>query len=104
MPCPYNCDITTYSQPPAFNNLFQNFGREAGKRVVFHRVADLNRIAADFAILDVGLPANRKIQHYRNFFPTIWAMEEMLHRMDLFRVNLAPDAARASMRFGAVSI
>src|ERR1700674_3078046 len=62
-----------------FNHLFQNFGGEAGERVVFHAVTDLNWIAANFAILDVRLTSNRKVKHHRNFFPAIWAMEEMLH-------------------------
>jgi hypothetical protein len=60
-------------------HLFQNFGSEAGERVVLHAVTDLNWIAADFAILDVGLTANRKVQHHRNFFPTVRAIEKMLH-------------------------
>jgi hypothetical protein len=40
------------------NQLFQNLGGEAGESVVLHAVADLNRIAANFAILDVGLTVN----------------------------------------------
>ncbi len=44
---------------PIFNHLFQNFGGEAGERVVFHAVTDLNGIAAHFAIFDVRLTANR---------------------------------------------
>jgi hypothetical protein len=63
-----------------FPNLFQNFGSEAGERIVFHAVSNLNRVAADFTILDVRLTANRKVQHHRNFFSAIRAMEEMLHR------------------------
>src|ERR1700676_2895291 len=78
--------VRSLSRPPIFktytifNHLFQNFGGEAGEDVVFHAVGNLSGIAADFAILDVSWPANRKIQHHRNFFPAIRAMEEMLHR------------------------
>jgi hypothetical protein len=71
---------TNFQFHAIFNNLFQDFGGEAGESIVFHGVSDFNRIAANFAILDVGLPLNRKIQHHRDFFPAIGAMEEMLHR------------------------
>jgi hypothetical protein len=46
------------------NGLFQNLGRKAGEGIVHDAVGNLNRIAADFAILDVFLPANRKVQHH----------------------------------------
>jgi hypothetical protein len=61
------------------NNSFQNFGGKAGEDFVFHGVGNLNGVTANFAILDISLTANRKVQHHRNFFPAIWAMEEMLH-------------------------
>jgi hypothetical protein len=62
-----------------FIHLFQNFGSEAGESVVFHCVSNLNGFAANFTILDVDLAADRKVEHHRNFFPAIWALEEMLH-------------------------
>jgi hypothetical protein len=71
---------TNFQFHSTFNNLFQNFGGEAGEEVVFHGVSNLYGIAADFAILDVSLAANGKIQYHRNFFPAIWTMEEMFHR------------------------
>src|SRR5216683_659336 len=70
---------TNFQFHTIFNNLFQNFGGEAREDIVFHVVTNLNRVAANFAILDIGLTANRNVQDHRNFFPAIWAMEEMLH-------------------------
>jgi hypothetical protein len=70
---------TNFQFRAIFNNLFQDFCGESGQSIVFHGVRNLNGIAADFAILNVSLPANRKIQHHRNFFPAIRALEEMLH-------------------------
>ena len=62
-----------------FNNLFQNFGGKARESVIFHGVTNLNGIATNFAILNVRLSANRKVQHHRNFFPAIGTIEEMFH-------------------------
>jgi hypothetical protein len=62
-----------------FRSLFQYFGGEAGEFVVFHGVTDLDGIAANFTILNIGLAANRKVQHHRYFFSAIGAKEEMLH-------------------------
>src|ERR1700682_1679711 len=44
-------DKSLACRSPIFSNLFQNFGSEAGERIVFHAVTDLNWIAADFTIL-----------------------------------------------------
>jgi hypothetical protein len=60
-------------------HLFQNFGSEAGKCIVFHVVIDLDWIAANFTIFDISLTTNRKVQDHRNFFPTVRAIEKMLH-------------------------
>jgi hypothetical protein len=95
---------TNFQIHAIFKKLFQNFGGEAGESVVFHGVRNLNGITANFAILDVSLPANRNIQHHRNFFPAIGAMEEMLHWNGPLSGEPHAGAARMLMRFGAASL
>jgi len=86
------------------NNSFQNFGGEAGERVVFRAVTDLDRIAAHLAIFDVNLAANGKIQHHRNLFSAIRAMEEMLHWNGPLSNNPNPGCRMRLMRFGAATL
>jgi hypothetical protein len=54
-------------------------GLEAGQFIVLGGIADLDGTAADFAILDVDLTWNGKIQNHRDLFATIWAHESMFH-------------------------
>jgi hypothetical protein len=60
-------------------NLFEGPGIKAGERIVFHAVADLDWLAAHFAIFDVALSPNRQVQDHRNLFPTIGAIEGVFH-------------------------
>ena len=39
-------------------------GFKVANLVVFHGVADFDRLAADFAVFDVGLASHGGIQHY----------------------------------------
>ena len=59
--------------------LFEALGVEAGQLIVLDRIADLNGTAADFAIFDVDLTWNGKIQNHRDFFATVRAHESMFH-------------------------
>jgi hypothetical protein len=54
-------------------------GLEAGQLVVLGGIADLDGTAADFAIFDVDLTWNGKIQNHRDFFATVWTHESMFH-------------------------
>jgi hypothetical protein len=40
------------------NNLFQNFGAKSGESIAFYGVTDLNGVATNLTILDVGLAAD----------------------------------------------
>jgi hypothetical protein len=59
--------------------LFEALGLEAGQFIVLGRIADLDGTAADFAIFDVDLTRNGKIQNHRDFFATVRAHESMFH-------------------------
>jgi hypothetical protein len=54
-------------------------GVEAGQFIVLGGIADLDGTAADFAIFDVHLTRNGKIQNHGDFFATVWAHESMFH-------------------------
>ena len=60
-------------------NLFEDLGIEVTERIVLYAVTDLDWVAADFAVFDVGLTANRQVENHRNLFPTIWASKEVFH-------------------------
>jgi hypothetical protein len=52
--------------PPVFcskipTNLFEGLSGEASQGIVFYRVADLDGVAADFTVFDVGVTANREV-------------------------------------------
>ena len=52
--------------PPVFcrkfpTNLFKGLSGEASEGVVLNGIADLDRVAADFTVLDVGVTANREV-------------------------------------------
>ena len=59
--------------------LFEALGVESGEFVVFDRITDLYRTAANFAIFDIGLIRNGKIQNHRDFFAAVRAHESMFH-------------------------
>jgi hypothetical protein len=57
----------------------KNLGGERSERIVFHRVADLNRIAAHLAIFHVGLAADGEIEQHRDLLSAMRANEEVFH-------------------------
>jgi hypothetical protein len=59
--------------------LFEDLCIEANERIVLCAVNDLDWVAADFAVFDIDLAANRKVQNHRNLFPTIGAVKEVFH-------------------------
>jgi hypothetical protein len=63
--------------------LFEDLGGELRERIILYAVADLDRVAADFAVFDVALPANRQVENHRNLFPTIWAGKGVFHLMSM---------------------
>jgi hypothetical protein len=42
-------------------NLFEGLSGEANEGIVFYRIADLDRVAANFTVFDVGVRANREV-------------------------------------------
>ena len=55
---PGRCSISSFD---IRSHSFQDPGGKSGEVVIFYAVADRNWIAADFAILDIALPANRNV-------------------------------------------
>jgi hypothetical protein len=53
---------------------------EAGEFVVLYGKADFDWFTANLTIFDVGLAADRQVQHHRNFFTTIGTGECVFHR------------------------
>ena len=62
--------------------LLEDFCAETSERVVLHGIADLDRVAADLAVFDIGLPSNGEVEDHRNFFSAIRACEEVFHFKD----------------------
>jgi hypothetical protein len=59
--------------------LFESLGAENGDGVIFHGAGNFNGLAADFAVLDIDLPADRKVHDHRNLFAAVRAVEKMFH-------------------------
>jgi hypothetical protein len=59
--------------------LAECLGIEAGEFVIFYGKADLDWFAAYLAVFDIGLAADRQVQHHRDFFSTIWTGEFVFH-------------------------
>ena len=49
-------------------------GRYTSERIILYVEADLDGLAADFAVFDVDLTAHRQVENHRNLFPTIWTV------------------------------
>jgi hypothetical protein len=62
-----------------FVKLFERLGAKRSERVVFHSAGNLDRLAAYFAVFDIGLAAHRKVDNHRNLFAAVWAIEKMFH-------------------------
>jgi hypothetical protein len=65
--------------------LFEGFGGELRERIILYAVTDFDRVAANFAIFDVGLASNRQIQHHRNFLSAIGAGKGVFHQMSMLQ-------------------
>jgi hypothetical protein len=59
--------------------LLEAFGIETSERIILYAVADLDWVAADFAVFNVSLTANRQVEDHRNLFSTIRAVEGVFH-------------------------
>jgi hypothetical protein len=59
---------------------FQGLCGEADDRFILDGAGHFYWVAADFAVLYVGLTANRKIDDHRDLFTAIRAREEVFHR------------------------
>jgi hypothetical protein len=52
---------------------------EGGDLVVFHAASNFEGLAANFAVLYINLPGNRKVHDHRNLFAAVWTIEKMFH-------------------------
>jgi hypothetical protein len=52
---------------------------KAADLVILYRKADLDRLAAYFAVFDVGLAVYRQIQDHRNLLTAIRTIELVFH-------------------------
>ena len=68
--------------------LFESLGVETCERIVLYAVTDLDWVAANFAVLDVALAANRQVENHRNLFPAIRANEGVFHRDNIMLQQL----------------
>jgi hypothetical protein len=66
-------------------NLFEGFGGELRERIIFHAVTDLDRVAANFTVFDVGLASHRQIQDHRDFFSAIGAGKGVFHQTSMLQ-------------------
>ncbi len=60
-------------------HLFEPLDLEVRQIVVFDGIADLKRVAADFAVFDVGVAVNREVEDHRNLFSARGTGEEVFH-------------------------
>jgi ABC-type multidrug transport system ATPase subunit len=60
--------------------LLKALGGEAGQLIVFGGIADFDGVAANFAIFDVDLTGNGKIQDHGDLFAAVRAHEAVFHR------------------------
>ena len=59
--------------------LFKCFGLKVRKGAFRNCAADLDGIAANFAILHISLLADGKIENHRDLFSAVWAHEMVFH-------------------------
>lgn len=60
-------------------DLFEHLGVKARENVILDCIADLDGLAADFTVFDVGLATDRNVEDHRNFFPAVRAGEAVFH-------------------------
>jgi hypothetical protein len=61
------------------DNLFQRLGVEFGECVVFDREAYFDGMAANFAIFNVSLSRDGRVQEHGDFFAAVGTLECMFH-------------------------
>jgi hypothetical protein len=59
--------------------LFEPLDLEVRQIVGFDSIADLKRVAADFAVFDIGVAVNREVEDHRNFFSARGTGEKVFH-------------------------
>jgi hypothetical protein len=64
---------------PNLKFLFELLGGEAGQFIIFDCVADLDGMAADFAIFHIDLAGNGEVQDHGDLFPAVRAHESVFH-------------------------
>ena len=62
-----------------FTPLFETLGLEVSQGVVFDGIADLEGVAADLTVFDVGVTANREVQDHRDLFAAKGTGEGVFH-------------------------
>src|ERR1700722_13154982 len=57
----------------------QFLGAKSCEYIVFDRVGNFDRMAADFAVLHIGLSPDRAIENHRNLFAAVRTRKKVLH-------------------------
>jgi len=75
--------------------LFETLGLEVSEGIVFDGIAELEGVAADLTVFDVGMTANREVQDHRNLSPAKGTGEGVFHGASAGpRVNARPEVTR----------
>jgi hypothetical protein len=93
---PPGLQVVSTNRLHSTTNLFECFGGELRERLILYAVTDLDRVAADFAVFDVGLASNRKVKNHRNLFPTIGAGKGMFHQMSMLQQSASRSFSNVS--------
>jgi hypothetical protein len=62
-----------------FLKSFERLGAELGNRVIFHGARNFDGPAADFAVFDIDLPADRKVHDHRDLLAAVGTIEKVFH-------------------------
>jgi hypothetical protein len=60
-------------------NLLERLGVELGERVVFHRKAYFDGMAANFTVFDVSLARHGCVENHGDFFAAVWTLKRVFH-------------------------
>src|SRR5712671_4225964 len=91
--------VSTDGAHPA-PNLFEGLCIETHERIALCAVTDFDWVATDFAIFDIDLAANRKVQNHRNPFPTIRTVKEVFHWKSMLLHRYCADLLQQSQQIG----
>ena len=61
------------------SHLFEALDLKVRQGLVFDGIADLERVAADLTVFDVGVTVNREVEDHRNLRPARGAGKEVFH-------------------------